>query len=52
MSRVFWVSWTGKESLTSLSNKVDLAGQRVFVRVDFNGRPCMLPCLELVRIGS
>jgi hypothetical protein len=27
----------GKESLTTLSEKVDLKGQRVFVRVDFNG---------------
>ena len=26
----------GKESLTTLSEKVDLKGQRVFVRVDFN----------------
>lgn len=28
---------TGKESLTTLAEKVDLKGQRVFVRVDFNG---------------
>jgi len=27
----------GKESLTTLSEKLDLKGQRVFVRVDFNG---------------
>lgn len=27
----------GKESLTTLAEKVDLKGQRVFVRVDFNG---------------
>jgi hypothetical protein len=27
----------GKESLLTLSKKVDFAGKRVFVRVDFNG---------------
>lgn len=27
----------GKESLTTLSKKVDFVGKRVFVRVDFNG---------------
>lgn len=35
----------GKESLTSLASKVDLKGQRVFVRVDFNGM-CVCVCVQ------
>ena len=35
----------GKESLTTLAEKLDLKGQRVFVRVDFNGtRVCLGWC--------